>query len=102
MSGGEVEDGMFQVFLIPPHQISKLKIIKNDNLLLLDHFLSIQNLDANGVMLKYAELHECGGFASMLRAKESAEKASLQVATVVIIIVSQRCKMSRSDSLWRT
>ena len=35
-------------------------------------------------MLKYAELHECGGFASLLRAKETAEKASLQVAINVI------------------
>ena len=43
-------------------------------------------------MLKYAELHECGGFASLLRAKETAEKASLQVVihitiTILIIII---------------
>ena len=34
--------------------------------------------------MQYAELHECGGFASLLRAKESAEKASLQVALLVV------------------
>ena len=34
--------------------------------------------------MQYAELHECGGFASLLRAKASAEKASLQVALLVV------------------
>jgi len=39
-------------------------------------------------MLKYAELHECGGFASLLRAKETAEKASLQVVIRIIITIT--------------
>ena len=37
--------------------------------------------------MQYAELHECGGFASLLRAKESAEKASLQVAILNLIVI---------------
>ena len=37
--------------------------------------------------MQYAELHECGGFASLLRAKESAEKASLQVALLVVNLI---------------
>ena len=34
--------------------------------------------------MQYAELHECGGFASLVRAKETAEKASLQVVIINI------------------